>query len=142
MPAAYWDSLAGTAVKQGPRSLMRHELEKSDIGRTDMNTRDINGRWVQLAGTRYLALQVPGAARDALCRAQAKRRMHLRGLEQGRDEAAMTTLMKERKCPKDAAMMVIVLADSVYTPSRAHVRWGFAGGCSLCGYVNDCPCTP
>lgn len=73
VPAAYWDSLAGTACKQRPLSLMRGELAKYDIGRTDMNTWDINGRRVQVAGTQGLALQVAGAARAALWREQAKR---------------------------------------------------------------------
>lgn len=70
---------------------MRHEVEKYDIGCTDMNTWDINGRRVHIGGTQDLALQVAGVARAALWGAQGKRRMHFRGLEQGGDEAAVVS---------------------------------------------------
>lgn len=46
-------------------------------------------------------------------------------------------------------MMGMILADTVYTPARAHVRWGVAEGRTLCGAaqgywlhcVNSCPHT-
>lgn len=96
VPGVYWGSLAGTAGKH-------------------MGALDIEGRRVQVAGTQGLALQVAGAARAALWRAHAKRRMHLPGLEQGRDEAAMTALLKELTSPKHAGM---IGGDSVYTPAK------------------------
>lgn len=39
----------------------------------------------------------------------------------------MEALLAELRSPRDAAMMNIVLADSVYTPTRACIR-GVAGG--------------
>lgn len=73
----------------------------------------------------------------------------MRGLERGRDEDAMEALMAEIRSPKDAAMMNIIVSDRVYTPARAHIRWGVVGGCPPCAApqcdwlhdINDCPHT-
>lgn len=49
-------------------------------------------------------------------------------------------LMAEIKSPKDAAMMSIVLADSVYTPARAHMRWGSKGDAACVGLYRVIGC--
>lgn len=62
----------------------------------------------------------------------------------------MATLQKEVKRPQEATMRGIILADSVYTPTRAHLRWGYEGACGVCGaeqghwldYVHKCTQTP
>lgn len=53
------------------------------------------------------------------------------GHKKGRDEDAIVKLLAEIESPEDAAMMNIVLADSVYTPPRAHIRWGEGDGLQL-----------
>lgn len=133
--------------RKGPIPLLRHELEKYGIGCTSMDAWDITGNRVQVTRTQGLALQLAGAARAALWRAEARLTMHLRGLERGRDEAAMAALTRTHE-PEGCGHDGSCFADSVYTPARAHLRWGFAGGCTLCGgaeqgdwlhYINDCP---
>lgn len=91
-PTGSWDRLQGTTGKQGPISRTRHELEEFGIGCTDMHTWNIEGKKVPVSGTQDLARQVPGAARAALRRAQATRRLHLRGLEKA------ATRMQWRRC--------------------------------------------
>lgn len=129
---------------------MRRTFEKYDVGCEGLHEWNIKGQLYSVADSHDMTNRVAGAAVAALWRMQAKRRLHLRGLERGRDEESMEALMHELRSPKHAAMMNIVIADSVHTPARAHMRWGFAGGCTLCGdaqgdwrhYVEDCPHTP
>lgn len=129
---------------------MKRMLERYDIGCTDLDRWVVCGRAYTVADTGGLANIAADVAWAALWRMQAKRRLHLQGQEQGRDEEAMEALMAEVKSPKDVAMFNIVISDSVYTSARAHIRWRFTGGCTLCGvaqgdwlhYVEGCPLTP
>lgn len=62
----------------------------------------------------------------------------------------MHILQAELRNPKEAAMVTTLITDSVYTPARAHLRWGYGGVCGLCGaecgdrthYVQRCTQTP
>lgn len=103
---------------------MRRTLEKYDVGCEDLHEWNIKGRLYSIADTHDMANRVAEATRAALWGMQAKRRLQLRGLERRRDEVSMEALTQEIWCPKDAAMMNIVIADSVCTPARAHSRWG------------------
>lgn len=62
----------------------------------------------------------------------------------------MHKLTAEFRAPKEAAMLMVLHTDSVYTPARAHLRWGFEGACRLCGadsgdwmhYIQGCTRIP
>lgn len=96
----YWDALDGTMGKQGPISLTRHILERYAIGCTTANEWIVKGRPCTVTDTMVLAQKVAEQVQDILLRGQAKSRTHVRGLEHGRDEDAMETLMSEVRSPK------------------------------------------
>lgn len=97
---------------------MRHLLEKYEFGCSSAHAWTIDGLW-PVEGTMDLAQRVATQVRCALWRNQAKRRMHLRGLDHGRDKEMMDGLMSEIRSPKHVAMLGVIISDSVYTPARA-----------------------
>lgn len=48
IPASYWDALQGTTCKQGPISLLRHDLEACGIGCMELWIWNIDGRRAQV----------------------------------------------------------------------------------------------
>lgn len=128
---------------------MRHVLEHYEISSRQAGLLVISDRAYPVDSTMDIAQRVAQQVRTCLWKQQAKRRLHLRGMENGRDEEAMDQLLAEYRSPKDIAMLGITQSDSVYTPEKAHIRWGYTGGCHLCGsaqedwahYIHDCPQT-
>ena len=72
---------------------------------------------------------------------------HYRGLHIGRNETATNSLRRSLD-PQQVAFLDIIHTDSIYTPWRAHIRWGKTetGHCTMCGtpvarwslYVDEC----
>lgn len=149
---AYREQLQGTAGKQGPLSLIIRTPEKENYSVTCPlpDLRVYKGGEIIVRGNHGLAGQMAGLVRRELWGRQAKRRTPLRGLEQGRGGEAMETLQTVPLSPNDAAMVTILLTDSVSAPARAHLRWGYEGTCGLCGaesgdwthYAHRCTQTP
>lgn len=92
IPQAYWESLAGTAGKHGPASLMRHFLEKYDVGYPEPGLWVVHGRVCPVDRTMDLSQSVARQVCTVLWRQQTRRRLHLWELEQGRDEEAVDIL--------------------------------------------------
>lgn len=61
----------------------------------------------------------------------------------------MNAIHKQIQIPVQRGMLGIIRSESVYTPARAYMRWGYYRRCRLCGgkqgtwqhYIDDCPRT-
>ena len=102
-------------------------------------------------GEQGCAARALGIARQALWVKAGHRRPHYRGLERGVDEAATTKLYRRlvRRDYKRAGALHTILADGVWTPSRARKRAKREDDrCVACGRKGadadhlwwDCPC--
>lgn len=106
---------------------MRSFLEKYSIGCTTPDCWNIAGHTYQVGTTMDIAQQVAYKVSKVLWAQQAKRKLHLRGMNGGRDESTTKQLRAENHSPKRVAMLGIIQSDSVYTPPNARVRWGVHG---------------
>ena len=70
--------------------------------------------------------------KDTLWARVAARRTGYQGMEQGRDEAATNSWRNTLQDDRNVAFLDIILTDGVYTPMRAHVRWGKSPKCPFC----------
>lgn len=73
----------------------------------------------------------------------------LQTMDKDRDGATMAEFRKQIRSPQGRAMLETLHADSVSTPARAHMRWGYVRECPQCGgeqadrghVVDRCPQT-
>lgn len=142
----YWDSLAGTASKLGPISLMRHNFKKMGVHCQAWGRWVVNGRRVYIGADPDAAETLAGAAVTSTWRNLAKHRVVLQGLSEGRNEDIMHLESRAYHSQVTEGMPWIIQPDSVYTPARAHLRWGYEASWPLCGaamggwqhYVDEC----
>lgn len=86
------------------------------------------------------------AVTAARWRRLAKHRSASQGLQEGHDEEVMLLVDRALRSPVLKGTLGIIQPDSIYTHSRARLRWGFDAGCPLCGapfgiwqhYIDDC----
>lgn len=101
VPQGYWEQLQGTTRKQGPHSLLRRTLETYGVDCPRPDLWSYKGRRIPVRGNHSIATQMTEIERRALRERQAKRRMHVRSLEQGMDQQRMQLLQIILRSPKD-----------------------------------------
>lgn len=141
----YWETLAGTARKLGPFTEASHPRE----GRRRLQRMGLlGGIW-----TSSSAVHRPergynprrGSHRIEMAKTR-QAQVGSAGLHEDRDEEVMLLVDRARRSPVLKGILCNIQSHSVYTPSRAHLRWGFDAGCPLCGapigtwqhFIDDC----
>ena len=123
VPATYWKSLYHGSHK-GPIGLIHELFSEVELLTDDPQRITIQGHQSRLCETHNIIAQAVAQAKQVLWRRVAQESEAYKGLHTGRNEKATLMWHRRHKQGKDAAFVDILLTDGVYTPYRAHMRWG------------------
>ena len=142
MDQAYPGASDPIGVLEAMPSIHCAERTRPYPGRGPYGIRDQGGKpdlWV-IEGVRYqldnqhgLHEAVSQQVQRTLWGKMAASRTSYQGLEEGRNHRATLAWRETVQDDRTRAFLDIVLTDAVYTPLRAHLRWGKDGGCPSAG---------
>ena len=150
VPHDYWQECKASISRRGPIHLMVHTLEGYGIKATAPLCWEVGGRIYDLQNQHGMQEAIAQRVKDTLWARIAARRTGYQGMEQGRDEDATNSWRSTLEDSRNVAFLDIVLTDGVYTPMRAHMRWGKSPNCPFCQaqvadwkhFVKHCPAMP
>ena len=123
VPPAYWTSLYHSSHK-GPIGLIHEVFADFELLTDDPQQINLQGQHSSLRETHNVIEKAVAQAKQILWRKVSQESEAFKGLHAGRNEKATHLWYRRHKKGKDAAFIDILLTDGVYTPYRAHMRWG------------------
>ena len=150
VPHDYWQDCKGSISRRGPIHLMVHTLEAYGIQAIGPLCWELKGRVYDLQNQHGIQEEIAQHVTDTLWARLATRRTAYQGMAQGRDECATNSWRSTLEDDRNVAFLDIILTDGVYTPMRAHMRWGKTPECPFCQaqvadwkhFVKHCPAMP
>ena len=147
--AHYWDIAHELPARRGPVQLLKNLLREYGIEPLQPFLWKVDHTTINVDLTPDKINTFLRHTRNALWGKLAREREYYRGMEKGRDEQS-THAIREQLDEKRRAYLDIIQTDAVYTPARAHLRWGKQGHCPKCNnptgdwkhYVDQCHATP
>ena len=114
VPPAYWAECHTLPQKRGPIQLLKQLLKSYHIVPAGPFHWTVNGI--------TQAMDTSPDFFGTMLR-QVRRTLWFRGLHSGRNETAINSLRRSLD-PQQIAFLDMIQTDSIYTPWRAHTRWG------------------
>ena len=149
IPQGYWNHCLQTEARTGPIHLVAQAVKHHGINAIGPLHWEIEGTTYDLRAQHGVAEAVQRKVADALWVKLGTQRRNFQGLLKGRNHQATLAWGRQIEEERTKAFLDIILTDAVYTPHRAHLRWGKAGHCPICKhpqgdwrhYVDECPGT-
>ena len=148
-PQGYWRHCQESIARRGPVHILAETLKMYGVKAEQADRWTIEGVTYQLDNQHGLQEAVENQVQNTLWRQLASKTSYL-GLEGGRNHKATLAWRETIQEERTKAFLDIILTDAVYTPLRAHLRWGKERSCPLCGeptgdwkhFVVKCPAMP
>ena len=147
IPQGYWNHCLQSAARAGPIHIVAQALKQQGIHARGPALWEIDGILYDLRAQHGVAEAVQRKVTDGLWEKLGTKRRNFQGLQKGRNHQATLAWGSQIKEDRTKAFLDTIMTDAVYTPHRAHLRWGKPGHCPICKhpqgdwrhYVNDCP---
>ena len=147
VPLGYWRHCFQTNARSGPIHIVAQVLKQLGVTATGPTHWEVDGESYDLSAQHGVVAAIQRKAADELWDKLGTRRRNYQGLKGGRNNQANLAWGKQIEEERTKAFLDIILTDAVYTPYRAHLRWGKSGQCPARNhplgdwrhYVDHCP---
>ena len=147
VPLGYWQRCLQSEARTGPIHLVARMVQHLGINAIGPTIWEVDGTTHDLSAQHGVAEAVQRLVVDSLWVRLGTQRRNYQGLQRGRNHQATLAWRAQIQEERTKAFLDFILTDAVYTPHRAHLRWGKPGHCPICRhpqgdwrhYVDDCP---